>query len=158
MISRCKLFTLLCSIYISDMNSCPADLGETIDQMILRYGNPIPEKSYYVDHPDEPVGYLFVKNPYVITANFRNGVVSSEVISKKDHSSFSDAEIANLLNNNSLANQAWTGPIMLYKAKRWTRGDGAIVTYAFGRGPFLIVELHPIAKKKKEPGTINDST
>jgi hypothetical protein len=137
---RFKKLTFLCLIYIVGFNFCRADLGETFDQMIKRYGDSAPSKSYYLAHPTDLPYYTFTKDKYVIEVHFDKGIVSDEIISKDDKSDFTDEEIANILKNNQLEKQEWKGPVINSYTKTWERQDGATVDYDT-KEHFVIVEI-----------------
>src|SRR5271170_961401 len=74
---------------------CQARLGETMDQCVARWGQPVPS----TDFP--PPGYeadrfatfaTFKKGDYHIIVGFLNGVVGVEIIAKQEGSELSDNE------------------------------------------------------------------
>src|ERR1700733_2786898 len=74
-----------------------ANLGETLDQSIVRYGAPFPSRGKA--HPDSKgdSGYFFFKNDLVVETILRGNVVRAESITKKGVLPFSDKEIEQIL-------------------------------------------------------------
>ena len=140
LMTRFKKLSFLCLIYMGSFSFCHADLGVTFDQLIKRYGNSAPSKSYYLEHPADLPYYIFTKDKYVIAVHFDKGLVSDEIISKADKSDFTDEELANILKSNQLEKQEWKGPVINSYSKTWERQDGATVDYDIKRH-FVIVEM-----------------
>ena len=140
LIIRFKKLAFLFLIYIGGFNFCNADLSETFDQMIARYGDSAPSRSYYAEHPNDLPYYTFTKDKYVIAVHFDKGLVSDEIISKADKSDFTEEELANILKNNQIEKKEWKGPVINSYSKTWERQDGATVDYDIKRH-FVIVEM-----------------
>ena len=104
-----------------------ANLGETIKQVVARYGNPL---GYAEASAKSPFGnILFKENGYQLVLFVLNDREVGARMSKMDKSAFSDAEIQFIMTNDSNGS-AWspvasTDPSCL----QWTRADKATVLY-----------------------------
>ena len=119
-------------------NPCRANLGETFDQCVARYGQSSPPRGY--TDPDEAgeISYNFRKGGYMINALFFKDVDITEFITKEGGSSFSDDEKTDVL---VAEGGKWAKSEMpsLGKLERWTRDDGATATYAVESPAMLLI-------------------
>src|SRR5271170_7550617 len=90
-----KRITVIALSFVLTASVCQARLGETMDQCVARWGQPVPS-------PDFPLpGYegdsfatfaTFKKGDYHIIVGFLNKVVGVEIIAKQEGSELSDNE------------------------------------------------------------------
>src|ERR1700690_1327563 len=107
---------------------CHAELGETMDQCIARYGQPVPQVTTPPGLPGKSVS--FKKNGYVIMVAFLKGIAGFETIFKEDESELSDKEIEAILQADN-AGGKWGKPeqINSKNERGWSREDGATAVY-----------------------------
>jgi hypothetical protein len=104
-----------------------ANLGETVEQCVARYGRPI---GYSEAGNKSPFGTLvFTATGYTLVVFLINTKEVGARVSKLDKSPFTDAEMQNIMGADS-AGTPWTptssdDPTCL----RWTRADKATVLY-----------------------------
>jgi hypothetical protein len=104
-----------------------ANLGETVEQCVARYGKPV---GYSEAGTKFPFGTLvFAAGGYtLIVFLFHNKEVGARV-SKLDKSAFTDAEMKNIMSADS-AGSSWTpAPSDDPTCLQWIRGDKATVLY-----------------------------
>ncbi|MCE0524233.1 MAG: hypothetical protein LV480_15120 [Methylacidiphilales bacterium] len=104
-----------------------ANLGETVQQCVARYGKPI---GFSEAGPKSPFGTLaFTATNYTLIVFLINNKEVGARVSKVDKSAFSDAELKNIMGADSNASPwtstASTDPTCL----QWTRNDKATVLY-----------------------------
>ncbi|MCE0498777.1 MAG: hypothetical protein LV481_12610 [Methylacidiphilales bacterium] len=149
---RIRLFTLSLLLSLSMATSAWARLGETMDQCVARWGQPVPS----ADFP--PPGYegdgfanfaTFQKGDYHIIVGFLNGVVAVEIITKQESSDLSDNEKAAILEADS-AGLAWIKSTTPGANEIWTRNDGAIASYdTFNHGMTIKSKEYRAAEEAK---------
>ena len=121
-----------------------ARLGETEDQSIARYGQPISVKD--VDGENDYRTLEFRKNGYFIMAYFLNGKCALLGLNKDDKSEFSDNEIQALLDDNS-EGHAWAKNDTNSTNREWDRDDGALAQYyIFKDSLFICTKNYIIAE------------
>jgi len=104
-----------------------ANLGETVEQCVARYGRPI---GYSEAGAKSPFGTVaFTATGYTLIVFLINNKEAGARVSKLDKSAFTDAEMKTILGADS-AGSPWipaasNDPTCL----RWTRGDKATVLY-----------------------------
>lgn len=104
---------------------CQARLGDTMDQCIARYGQPVLLKNNPAPIRFRLAWITFQKNVYDIKIIFVNGISQVECVSKSNSSALSDNEKDKILQTNSKG-WAWgkaTGH------DNWVRTDGAVASY-----------------------------
>jgi hypothetical protein len=123
-LSLFRLFLLLSALTLS-ATPCRANLGETLDQSIARYGQPSPPKGYASPNSVGGVSYTFQQNGYAISALFVKDIVPVEFITKKSNSALSNKEMQTVLRAEG---GKWTVPEVRHGAS-WVREDGASASY-----------------------------
>ena len=104
-----------------------ANLGETVEQCVARYGKPI---GYSEAGTKSPFGTVaFTATGYTLIVFLINNKEVGARVSKLDKSAFTDAEMQTIMGADS-AGSSWTptssdDPTCL----RWTRGDKATLLY-----------------------------
>jgi hypothetical protein len=104
-----------------------ANLGETVEQCVARYGRPI---GFSEAGKNTPFGTLvFSSTGYTLVVFLLNTKEVGARVSKLDKSAFTDAEMQNIMGADSAASP-WTpaasdDPTCL----KWTRADKATVLY-----------------------------
>ncbi|MCE0499391.1 MAG: hypothetical protein LV481_15730 [Methylacidiphilales bacterium] len=104
-----------------------ANLGETIQQCVARYGKP---NSYSEAGPKSPFGtVVFVAGGLILVVFVYNDKEVGARVSKSDKTAFSDADLQTIMGADT-AGSAWTSvksddPTCL----AWRRGDNAQVLY-----------------------------
>jgi hypothetical protein len=104
-----------------------ANLGETVEQCVARYGKPI---GYSEAGAKSPFGTLaFIAAGYTLIVFLINNKEVGARVSKLDKSAFTDAEMQTIRDADS-AGSSWTPtPSDDPACLRWTRGDKATVLY-----------------------------
>jgi hypothetical protein len=151
---RPRSFKLLMAVALGfalSASLCQARLGDTKDQCIARWGQPLPTPDF------PPPGYeadtfttfsTFAKDGYHIVVGFNNGAVGVEMISKQVGGDLSDTEKAGILGADS-AGLAWVKSTAISATEDWTRNDGALASYA----PFT----HVLTIKSKDYKAAEDA-
>ena len=80
---------------------CQARIGDTMDQCIARYGQPVPAKKISVPIRFRLAWITFQNNGYDIKVIFVNGISQVECVSKSNSSALSDNEKDKILQTNS---------------------------------------------------------
>jgi hypothetical protein len=104
-----------------------ANLGETVEQCVARYGRPI---GYSEASSKSPFGtVVFTATGYTLIVFLIHNKEVGARVSKLDKSAFTDAEMQTILGADS-AGSPWTPAASADPAcLRWTRGDKAAVLY-----------------------------
>jgi hypothetical protein len=105
-----------------------ANLGETVEQCVARYGRPVGYSEANAKLPFGTVAFTAADYTLVVFV-MKNKEVGARV-SKADHSAFTDVERQNIMNADSLAGSPWTTAASDDPATlRWTRADKATALY-----------------------------
>jgi len=105
-----------------------ANLGETVEQCVTRYGHPV---GYTEAGPKNPFGtVVFSAAGYTLVVFVAKNKEVGARVSKSDKSAFTDVEKQNIMNADSMTAAPWASttsddPTCL----RWTRADKATVLY-----------------------------
>src|SRR5260221_6693362 len=83
---------LILSLFTASIVPCHANLGDTMDQCIARYGKRMPPSGVADPAQAGGVAATFQQNGYNFEVYLFNGVVECESITKIDNSLFSDQE------------------------------------------------------------------
>ena len=104
-----------------------ANLGETVEQCVARYGKPI---GYSEANAKIPFGTVaFTATGYTLIVFLINNKEVGARVSKVDKSAFTDAEMKTIMGADS-AGSPWTPtPSDDPTCLQWTRGDKATVLY-----------------------------
>jgi hypothetical protein len=104
-----------------------ANLGETIQQCVARYGKP---NAFTEADPKSPFGtIIFVAGGFVLTIFVYNGVEVGARVAKADKSDFSVADLQTIMGADT-AGTAWiTGKSDDPTCLTWTRSDNATAFY-----------------------------
>jgi len=128
MTSLCRPQVLLAAFFALTVLPCQARLGETLDQCIARYGQPISAK----DMPDAlGVGEkeaIFQKSGYTIVVSFLKGSAGAEEFVKQGGSDLSDTERDIILQADS-ARGKWIKSEKSGIEEIWVREDGAVALH-----------------------------
>lgn len=103
-----------------------ANLGETVDQCVKRYGKPL---GFSEANARTPFGTLvFVAGGYTLMVFLLNNVEVGARVGKADKSAFSDAELKTIMDAD--ASSAWkTEPSSDPASLTWSRSDKATALY-----------------------------
>jgi hypothetical protein len=108
-------------------------LGETGDELVARYGQPLSEMDQKAEGNHVPLAELvFQKNGFEIDVSLSDGISSAESFRKLNGDSISLAEARILLTANSQGS-GWEAPQTVGDNKEWGRDDGAVATLVGGR-------------------------
>ena len=104
-----------------------ANLGETVEQCVVRYGRPV---GYAEANAKTPFGAVaFSATGYTLLVFVVNNKEVGARVSKLDKSAFSDAEMKTIMGAD-LAGSEWTpAPSSDPACLQWVRGDKATVLY-----------------------------
>jgi hypothetical protein len=110
-----------------------ARLGETGDQIVARYGQPLSEINQKAEGAKVPLVFLtFQKNGFEIQVSLSDGISSAESFQKLDGNALNTGEIRTLLALNSQGFE-WEAPQTIEGQRRWLRDDAALATVTGGR-------------------------
>jgi hypothetical protein len=104
-----------------------ANLGETVEQCVVRYGKPI---HYTEADPKDPFGTLiFTAGGYTLIVFLANSREVGARVSKLDKSAFTDGEMKDIMGADS-GGGAWAPATSIDPTcLEWTRTDKATVLY-----------------------------
>jgi hypothetical protein len=127
---RIALIALLFVVAVT--TTAQARLGETADQLVARYGQPLKE----TDQKGEgdkiaSADVVFQKGGFQIEVTLVDGISVSEMFNKINGDGLSLGEIRTLLNDNSQGS-GWEAPQTIADQKKWMRDDGALAVLAQG--------------------------
>ena len=107
-----------------------ARLGETADQLVARYGQPISETDQKAEGDKIASAYVvFQKGGFEIDVSLSDGISVSESFKKLNGEALTVGEIQTLLNSNAQGS-GWEAPQMVEGGKLWMRDDGAVAKLA----------------------------
>jgi hypothetical protein len=120
---RIVLLTLVVIVGITA--NAKARLGETADQLVARYGQPLSETDQKGEGTKIPLAnVVFQKGGFEIDVTITNGVSVSEVFKKLNGSSIATDEARYLLTANAQGRD-WEAPHIVNGDKVWKRDDNA---------------------------------
>jgi len=146
---RIALFSFLCIVGLTA--PAQARLGETADQLVARYGQPLSETDQKGEAGKIPLAnVIFEKGGFQVIVTLTNGVSVAESIHKLNGQPLTLTEIRTLLTVNSQGH-GWEAPQMVQGEKWWTRDDNATAQLAQTgsltiKSPVLLSE-QAVAKK-----------
>src|SRR5258706_11448924 len=110
-----------------------ARLGETTDQAVARYGQPLSQVEQKAEGGNLPLVFLsFQKNGFEIDVTLSNGISVAESFRKLNGETLTSPEIQTLLANNSQG-FGWEAPKVIEEQKKWARDDGSVAALTGGR-------------------------
>ena len=126
--------------------SAQARLGETPDQLVARYGQPLNEADQKADGAKIPLANVtFQKGGYQIDVTITNGVSSQEIFKKLNNESMTVSEARILLTANAQGRE-W-GPQQKAEGEiTWLRDDNALAKLATDGS--LIIRSHQLAAEE----------
>ncbi len=114
-----------------------ARLGETPDQLVARYGQPLSEDDQKGAGDKVPQAkVVFNKNGFGIEVIITDGISVEETYRKLNGDPFSIGEVRTLLGDNSQGHD-WEAPVVINGEKLWMRDDDAAAKLAQD-GAFII--------------------
>jgi hypothetical protein len=103
-----------------------ARLGETPDQLVARYGQPLSEVDQKPENGKVAIAnVVFQKGGFEIDVAVNDGFSVQETFKKLNGQPLSLGEVQTLLNDNGLGN-SWEPPVYIQQGKMWKRDDGAV--------------------------------
>jgi hypothetical protein len=128
-----KIIVLCVFLVLGIASPAWARLGETGDQLVTHYGQPLSEMDQKAEGNKVPLAELvFQKNGFEIDVSLVDGISSKESFRKLNGDTISLSEARTLLNLNS-GGSGWEAPQILGDDKQWGRDDGAVATLIGGR-------------------------
>jgi hypothetical protein len=107
-----------------------ARLGETADQLVLRYGQPLVENDQKGGGDKIPLAdVVFQKGGFEIDVSLSDGISVAESFKKLNGNALTVGEIQTLLSANSQGHE-WEAPRLAQGEKWWTRDDSATAKLA----------------------------
>lgn len=104
-----------------------ANLGETVEQCVARYGRPV---GFSEANAHSPFGTVaFSAAGYTLIIFLLNNHEVGARVSKQDKSAFADAELKNIMGADAGGSQWTPGPSPDPATLTWSRGDKATVLY-----------------------------
>jgi hypothetical protein len=142
-VMRIALLTLV--FIISVTATAQARLGETADQLVVRYGQPLKETDQNGEGVKIPLAdVVFQKGGFKIEVTITDGVSVEESFKKINGDGLNLAEIRTLLNANAQG-YGWEAPQASGGQKKWTRDDGAVAALDQG---FLTIKSKELMAKE----------
>jgi hypothetical protein len=103
-----------------------ARLGETPDQLVARYGQPLNEVDQKADGVKIPLAHVtFQRGGFQIDVTITDGLSVQEIFKKLNGQPITIAEAQILLNANSQGRE-WNAPRKAHEALLWARDDNAV--------------------------------
>lgn len=133
-----------------------ARLGETADQLVARYGQPLSEIDQKAEGSNPALSFVsFQKNGFQINVTLSNGSSAAESFKKLNGDPLTIGEVRALLTDNSQGYE-WEAPQVMAEGKRWGRDDGAVATLIGGQifnisSKELLVEKAVAKKLERQP-------
>lgn len=125
---RIAILTLV--LIVSLTATAQARLGETPDQLVARYGQPLSETDQKADGDKVATSEaIFQKGGYQIDVTLVNGVSVAESYKKLNGDVMSVGEVRTLLTANA-QEHGWEAPRLVQGEKRWSRDDSATAKLA----------------------------
>jgi len=141
---RIGLFTLL--FIVSVTATARARLGETADQLVLRYGQPLGENDLKGGGDKVPLAdVVFEKGGFQITVTITDGISVAEIFKKLNGEPLTVGEVRTLLSANSQGH-GWEAPRMVQEEKCWTRDDST--TAKLAQDGSLIIRSRELISKE----------
>jgi len=121
---RIALLTL-CFI-VSVTATARARLGESADQLVARYGQPLSEKDQKGEGDKIPlVDATFQKGGFEVNVTLSDGISVAESFRKINGGALTIGEVRTLISLNSQGHE-WAAPQMVEGEKSWTRDDNTL--------------------------------
>ena len=117
-----QIGVLVLFLLISSMIESSANVGDTLDQCILRYGQELPVNG--MSDPSRLIGtgHTFHKDNFIFIEYISDKVVQCEIILKSDNTGFSESDSEAVL---KLLDGKWEKAAAPNWQKVWTRSDGS---------------------------------
>ena len=110
-----------------------ARLGETPDQLVKRYGEPLSQVKQAADGTAIALVFAnFQKSGFEIEVTLSNGVSVAESFRKLNGDILTLNEVRTLLADNAQG-RAWEAPVFIKDQKRWVSDDGTVATLTGSR-------------------------
>jgi hypothetical protein len=110
-----------------------ARLGESGDEIVARYGQPLSQIDQKAEGAKLALTFLtFQKSGFEVDVTLSGGTSVSESFRKINGEALTIAEVRTLLNSNTQG-FGWEAPLVVEDQKKWTRDDGAVATLTGGR-------------------------
>jgi hypothetical protein len=121
--------TLLTFVFIVTVSaSAQARLGETPDQLVARYGQPLKEDDQKAEGAKiSMANVVFQKGGFEIDVTITGGFSVQEIFKKLNGSPITVPEARILLAANSQDHE-WNAPVKTKESLVWTRDDNAVAT------------------------------
>jgi hypothetical protein len=138
--------TLLTLFFIVSVTiTARARLGETADQLVARYGQPLQETDQKADGDKIAAAeVVFQKGGFTIDVTLTDGISVEEKFNKINGEAMTVAEVRTLLNANTQG-YGWEAPRTIEGQKKWMRDDGTVAELA---GGFLIITSKELIAKE----------
>src|ERR1700733_6596016 len=130
--------SLIFSVLMANTIPCRANLGDTIDECIARYGQRLPPSGVADPGKTGAEAALFTHDGYNFEVYLLNGVVGCESISKADNSLLSDEDKEKIVKMES-AGGNWAKPVSAHGQIIWMRSDGGAIFSYISDTPLILV-------------------
>ena len=121
-----RIVLLASALIVTVSATAQARLGETPDQLVARYGQPLNEVDQKPDGAKIPLARVsFQKGGFEITVTITNGLSVQEIFKKLNGEPITVPEARILLNANAQGLE-WNAPRQTSDALIWTRDDNAV--------------------------------
>ncbi len=141
-------------VLIANTIPCYANLGDTINGCIARYGQRLPPSGVSDPGRTGAPAALFTRDGYNFEVYFLNGVVGCESITKTDNSLLSEEDKEKIVKLESTGGD-WAKPASAHGQVIWMRSDGAAI-YSYVSDTPMILVMSPsyiqlFSKRKNSP-------
>jgi hypothetical protein len=135
---RTALLLVVC-VLMANTSPCRANLGDTIDQCVARYG--ARQKPTGVSDPGQigAPAALFTHDGYNFEVYFLDGVIGCEMITKTDCSLLGDEDKEKIIKMESTGGD-WAKPVVAHGQSIWMRSDGAAISSYASDSPLMFVQ------------------
>lgn len=118
---------LLALLFITGVTATAhARLGETPDQLVARYGQPLSEVDQKAENGKVGMAnVVFQKGGFEIDVSVNDGVSVQETFKKLNGQPLTLGEVRTLLDANGQG-MTWEAPELIQQGKMWKRDDGAV--------------------------------
>ena len=146
-LSLMRIALLTFVFIVSVTATARARLGETADQLVARYGQPLSEVDQKGEGDKVPLAnVVFQKGGFEIDISLFDGLSVAETFKKLNGEALTLGEVRTLLNDNAQG-YGWEAPQIIDGAKWWTRDDNAAAKLVRD-GTILTIKSRELASKE----------
>ena len=141
-----RIALLTFCLVVTVAGTAHARLGETPDQLVQRYGQPLTEKDQKGEGDKIPLAdVVFQKGGFQVSVTVVDGLSVAESFKKINGQAITTLEVRTLLGANSQGRE-WEAPVVAKGGKLWTRDDNA--TALLGEDGTLLIKSRELVSKE----------